>query len=331
MDSKELHDIANKLNKLCEYKKSYLLSNAQQNRRFETGDLNIDDSSFGNKFIERLSKANSKENSQKTLTKIVDAILYNMVNSEKIEFILHDDMAAIFCYLHLLNNDVFDVNGNLLVFNERSTLKPKTQHFSSFSKSHRIISIKEIKYDFINFISNIDCNYQQKNRYIDHLKSLYVKSNTLFKFNWLNNKNETQMLWAQSYITKNETFKNYNQKKPGIFNNQNDYHTLFPALFHSLNIHEAEKTLLLLNAKKAWGQVKHRSKIKKENKTTINLVLNKKTKKILKDIATRESKTMNSVIEELILSKWGSIVPIPEVELQAPVKDGNQFNGSFYK
>ncbi|ODS10549.1 hypothetical protein VSF3289_00808 [Vibrio scophthalmi] len=88
-----------------------------------------------------------------------------------------------------------------------------------------------------------------------------------FKFNWLNKKDETQMLWAQSYISNNEIFRKYHRKKPGGFNNHNTCHILFPALFHSLNIHEAEKTLLLLNAKKAWGQVKHRNKIKKENKT----------------------------------------------------------------
>ena len=52
--------------------------------------------------------------------------------------------------------------------------------------------------------------------------------------------------------------------------------------------------------KKAWGQVKYRNKIKKDKKTTINLVIRQDSKSKLEDISNFYGLNLNETFEKLI-------------------------------
>ncbi|MCC5518777.1 hypothetical protein BCT19_13105 [Vibrio splendidus] len=57
--------------------------------------------------------------------------------------------------------------------------------------------------------------------------------------------------------------------------------------------------------KKAWGQVKYRNKIKKEDKVTLNLVVDKSTSKNLKALSEDFDQPVNQIVS-MMASRWVS-------------------------
>ena len=66
-----------------------------------------------------------------------------------------------------------------------------------------------------------------------------------------------------------------------------------------------EKKLILIKMKKAWGQVKYRNKIKKEDKVTLNLVVDKSTSKNLKALSEDFDQPVNQIVS-MMANRWVS-------------------------
>lgn len=232
----------------------------------------------------------------------VEELCYYYINDTYFDFIDDKDPTSIlFCYCHLLNNHIFTVNGNDLFFNrDRRPLKKSPLRFIEYSSIKRKNTIRNMKFDFISFINLVntfDCN---KKDYLNHLNEKYILSRSKFNFNWLSKKDNDQAIWAIKYIKDNHTIKEYNKHIPNIIDDYNHYSIVIPALFHSLEITDDAKELFLIKMKKAWGQVKYRNKIKKDKKTTINLVIRQDSKSKLEDISNFYGLNLNETFEKLI-------------------------------
>ncbi|MGR6834002.1 hypothetical protein [Aliivibrio wodanis] len=143
-------------------------------------------------------------------------------------------------------------------------------------------------------------NNNGKIKYIDYLNEKYTHSRSKFNFNWLSKKDNEQAIWAIKYIKDNHIIKNNHKHIPNIIDDYNHYSIVIPALFHSLEISDDAKELFLIKMKKAWGQVKYRNKIKKDKKTTINLVIRQDSKSKLEDISNFYGLNLNETFEKLI-------------------------------
>ena len=236
----------------------------------------------------------------------VEELCYYYINDAYFDFIDDKDPTSIlFCYCHLLNNHIFTVNGHDLFFNRdrRSSRKPPLR-FIKYTSIKNKNTIKNMKFDFISFINlvnTIDCN---KKDYLNNLNELYIYSRSKFKFNWLSKKDNDQAIWAVKYIKDNHIIKKYHKHIPNIIDDYNHYSIVIPALFHSLEITDDAKELFLIKMKKAWGQVKYRNKIKKDKKTTINLVIRQDSKSKLEDISNFYGLNLNETFEKLINNEY---------------------------
>lgn len=231
----------------------------------------------------------------------IEQLCHYYINDTYFDFIDNKDpISILFCYCHLLNNKVFSKNGNDLFFNTRRTLKDEPLEFIRHTTIQRKNTITQMRIDFISFINLItsdDCN---KKKYIKHLNKEYIFSRSKFNFNWLSKKDNDQAIWAVKYIKDNHIIKNNHKHIPNIIDDYNHYSIVIPALFHSLEITDDAKELFLIKMKKAWGQVKYRNKIKKDKKTTINLVIRKDSKSKLEDISHFYGLNLNETFEKLI-------------------------------
>ena len=231
----------------------------------------------------------------------VEQLCHYYINDTYFDFIDNKDpISILFCYCHLLNNKVFSINGHDLFFNMRRTSKDEPLQLINHTSILRRNTITEMKIDFISFINLIEADYHDKKKYLNYLNEQYIDSRSKFNFNWLSKKDNEQAIWAIKYIKDNNIIKKDHKYIPNIIDDYNHYSIVIPALFHSLEISDDAKELFLIKMKKAWGQVKYRNKIKKDKKTTINLVISKNSKSKLEDISNFYGLNLNETFEKLI-------------------------------
>ncbi|CAK2609173.1 conserved hypothetical protein [Vibrio crassostreae] len=283
--------------------KEHLVYYAKSIDAFITDDLDLSSNNFNISFSRKIIETHTNE-SIKDIIKNINDILSNRLNKEHYDFIINDDLAAIFCYIHLLNNNVFSIYDDLIFFNNRGTLKPEVSQFRYKTSTTKQISVKIIRRDFINFIDAIQCEHYKKSKYISYLNRKYSESRKTFNFHWLDNKQQ-QDLWAHSYLTKQDVFKNKFRYLPAIFSDKKYSLTFMQAMFHALEVDKFEKNIILIKMKKAWGQVKYRNKIKTENKVTLNLVVDKSTSKDLKALSKEFDQPVNQIVS-MMASRWVS-------------------------
>ncbi|CAK2058958.1 conserved hypothetical protein [Vibrio crassostreae] len=283
--------------------KEHLVYYAKSIDAFITDDLDLSSNNFNISFSRKIIETHTNE-SIKDIIKNINDILSNRLNKEHYDFIINDDLAAIFCYIHLLNNNVFSIYDDLIFFNNRGTLKPEVSQFRYKTSTTKQISVKIIRRDFINFIDAIQCEHYKKSKYISYLNRKYSESRKTFNFHWLDNKQQ-QDLWAHSYLTKQDVFKNKFRYLPAIFSDKKYSLTFMQAMFHALEVDKFEKNIILIKMKKAWGQVKYRNKIKTENKVTLNLVVDKSTSKNLKALSKEFDQPVNQIVS-MMASRWVS-------------------------
>ncbi|MEZ8166904.1 hypothetical protein AB6D70_17480 [Vibrio splendidus] len=283
--------------------KEHLVYYAKYTDSFITDDLDFRSNDFNISFSRKIIETHINE-SIKDIIENINDILSNRLNKENYDFIINDDLAAIFCYIHLLNNNVFSIYDDLIFFNDRGTFKPEVSQFRYKTSTTKQISVKIIRRDFINFIDAIQCEHYKKSKYISYLNKKYSESRKTFNFHWLDNKQQ-QDLWAHSYLTKQGIFKNKFRYLPAIFYEKKHSLTFMQAMFHALEVDKFEKKLILIKMKKAWGQVKYRNKIKKEDKVTLNLVVDKSTSKNLKALSEDFDQPVNQIVS-MMASRWVS-------------------------
>ena len=122
----------------------------------------------------------------KELKEIIEHLCYYYINDTYFNFIDEKHPTSIlFCYCHLLNNDVFSINGDDLFFNTRGTSKGVPLEFINHTTTQRKNTITQMRIDFISFINLITSDDYNKKKYIHYLNEEYIFSRSKFNFNWL--------------------------------------------------------------------------------------------------------------------------------------------------
>ncbi|MCG9559982.1 hypothetical protein L1D10_21055, partial [Vibrio kanaloae] len=104
----------------------------------------------------------------------------------------------------------------------------------------------------------------------------------------------------------NELIEKITKRIPKCLNKEELIHVTVPSLIYSMDMEDAERELLIIKMRQAWGQVKYRNKIKKENKVNFNFVTDKRTKEKLKKISHVYDLTMNETLDRLINAAYQS-------------------------
>ncbi|ANU38152.1 hypothetical protein [Vibrio scophthalmi] len=180
----------------------------------------------------------------------------------------------------------------------------KSQH-NQQNKHRSITSPFEMHNHIISsFIKGVDLGVDAQQTMEDMLSDYY---NFNVNFDWLNSNNHEQGDWTLRYISNQEFTKEITNNIGDITMYINEFKTTTIGIIHALNKTNSEKELFILKMKKSWGQIKYRNKIKKEEKTTVNMVISKSAKEKLHNIAMSRSLNLNSAIEYLILNEWDKI------------------------
>ncbi|ODS04407.1 hypothetical protein [Vibrio scophthalmi] len=131
--------------------------------------------------------------------------------------------------------------------------------------------------------------------------------NFTVNFDWLISNDLEQANWTLRHLSNHEFTREVTNRIGDITMYINEFKTTTIGIIHALNKSNSEKELFILKMKKSWGQIKYRNKIKKEEKTTINMVISKSTKEKLHHIAMSRNLSLNSAIEYLITNEWEKI------------------------
>ncbi|MUK27217.1 hypothetical protein [Aliivibrio fischeri] len=295
-----LHELENYLRQLSHIKLIHIIKRCRVERILYVDDNIVYDSKEESIKLLAIEFYKNGYNLGKLKEKI-EQLCHYYINDTYFDFIDNKDpISILFCYCHLLNNKVFSKNGNDLFFNTRRTLKDEPIEFIRHTTIQRKNTITQMRIDFISFINLITSDDSNKKKYINYLNEEYTLSRSKFDFNWLSKKDKEQAVWAIKYIKDNHAIKNNHKYIPNIIDDYNHYSIVIPALFHSLEISDDAKELFLIKMKKAWGQVKYRNKIKRDKKTTINLVIRQDSKSKLEDISHFYGLNLNETFEKLI-------------------------------
>ncbi|WP_252973531.1 hypothetical protein [Vibrio navarrensis] len=129
----------------------------------------------------------------------------------------------------------------------------------------------------LNYLANSlissQVDIEKKRALINELIEAYYRSSEEFKFNWIDDDDDEQITWATDYFSKIPTVKGIINRVPNVMKINENNKVILAAIFHSLRIGNAEKKLLMMNFKRAWSQKKYREKTTKENKKTLNIVV----------------------------------------------------------
>lgn len=317
-------ELSEYINSLSNNQKEHIIYYAQSRNIFETGDLDVTMKNFSFLLSKRIANTH-KEESYENMVDILNDLLSKCLNAKHYEFLEDDDLASLFCYVHLLNNNVFSIYDDLIFFNSRGTLKAETFNFRDHTSLKTQTNIKTMKYDFINFINSIQCNHHKKVKYVNYLNGKFSESKISFNFRWLNNRRQ-QELWALEYISKQDIFKKKFKHLPAIFSDKKNSFLFIEAMFHALEISASEKKLILINMKKAWGQVKYRNKIKNEDKVTLNVVVDRATSQNLKLLSEEFDMPVNRIISMMSSKYVSKVNELKDLKKQEEAEKNRKFN-----
>lgn len=148
----------------------------------------------------------------------------------------------------------------------------------------------------INAFISSQMKVEKKRQLINSIIEEYYSSSEAFKFNWLDDKNDDQAAWVIDYFPKISAVKSIVTKVPNVMNINESHTRIVPAIFHSLGISNAEKKLIMMNFKRAWSQKKYREKTTRENKKTLNIVVDETVSIQLHQLSKQFDMPINQVI-----------------------------------
>ncbi len=234
-----------------------------------------------------------------------DKKLKNFISSRDLSFIDNSDPVSIaipymFLYIHNLkeNGDIIPRFGLT-----RITDKFELGYFVDIIEAYKIQDMLEVFFDY-NENSNIDSGIKRKVN--NEITKIYDKYKSENKFSWIEKGNRDQTLWLKKYISNNELIETITREIPKCLNKEELIYVTVPSLIYSMDMEDAERELFIIKMRQAWGQVKYRNKIKKENKVNFNFVTDKKTKEKLKKISRVYDLTMNETLDRLINAAYQS-------------------------
>ena len=254
--------------------------------------------------IEKIEEAIKTKSESSDIDAIITGFLNKMIDEKFIQYLSHDRIFCVFCYLHLSNNDIFNKNERYIFFN-RGGVMQEILRLKSFSKLSKMRTVKDMENDIIYFLNTIECNSSDKNSYLNYLEEKYYSSKNKHSFSWLDTKEYNIDAWSINYLTENETIKRHCKNIPELVNINEAFKITVPAIFHSIEIGESDKTLFLINMKKAWSQKKHRIKIKKEKKKSLNIIVEQSTVDQLKQLSQEFDQPVNQIVS-MMASRWVS-------------------------
>ncbi|MEZ8104159.1 hypothetical protein [Vibrio cortegadensis] len=148
----------------------------------------------------------------------------------------------------------------------------------------------------INAFISSQIQVEKKRELINSIIDEYYSSSEAFKFNWLDDKNDDQVAWVVDYFPQISSVKSIVAKLPNVMNINESHTKVVPAIFHSLDISDAEKKLIMMNFKRAWSQKKYREKTTRENKKTLNIVVDETVSIQLHQLSKQFDMPINQVI-----------------------------------
>ncbi|MGR5112541.1 hypothetical protein [Vibrio jasicida] len=234
-----------------------------------------------------------------------DKKLKKFISRRELSFIDNSDPVSIaipymFLYVHSLkeNGDIIPRFGLT-----RITDKFELGYFVDFIEAYRNQDMLEVFFDY-NENSDIDSGIKRKIN--DEIAKIYEKYKSENKLYWIEKGNREQALWLKKYISNNELIEKITREIPKCLNKEELIHITVPSLIYSMDMEDAERELFIIKMRQAWGQVKYRNKIKKENKVNFNFVTDKRTKEKLKKISRVYDLTMNETLDRLINAAYQS-------------------------
>ncbi|CAK2076441.1 conserved hypothetical protein [Vibrio crassostreae] len=254
--------------------------------------------------IEKIEEAIKIKYKSSDIDSVITRFLNNMIDENFMKLLSFDRIFCIFCYLHLSNNDIFNTNERYIFF-KRGGAMQEILRLKSFSKLSKMRTVKDMENDIIYFLNTIECNSSDKNSYLNYLEEKYYSSKNKHSFSWLDKKEYNIDAWSINYLTENETIKRHCKNIPELVNINESFRITVPAIFHSIEIGESDKTLFLINMKKAWSQKKHRIKIKKEKKKSLNIIVDESTVEQLKQLSQEFDQPVNQIVS-MMASRWVS-------------------------
>ncbi|MEZ8053928.1 hypothetical protein [Vibrio atlanticus] len=254
--------------------------------------------------IEKIKEAIKTKSKNNDIDAIITKFLNNMIDDNFMKLLSIDRVFCVFCYLHLSNNDIFNINERYILFDKKGVMQ-EILRLKSFSKLSKMRTVKDIENDVIYFLNTIECNSPDKTSYLNYLEEKYYNSKNKHSFSWLDAKEYNIDAWSINYLTENETIKRYCKNMPELVNNNEAFRITVPAIFHSIEIGDSDKTLFLINMKKAWSQKKHRIKIKKEKKKSLNIIVDESTVEQLKQLSQEFDQPVNQIVS-MMASRWVS-------------------------
>ncbi|HGE6130010.1 TPA: hypothetical protein ACGG8F_002748 [Vibrio cholerae] len=234
-----------------------------------------------------------------------DKKLKNFISRRDLSFIDNSDPVSIaipyiFLYIH-----TFQENGDIIPrFGlTRITDKFRLEDFVGVIEVYRTQDMLEVFFDY-NENSNIDSGI--KGKVNDKISKFYEKYKSENKLSWIEKGNRDQAIWLKKYISNNELIETITKRIPKCLNKEELIHITVPSLIYSMDMEDAERELFIIKMRQAWGQVKYRNKIKKENKVNFNFVTDKRTKEKLKKLSCVYDLTMNETLDRLINAAYQS-------------------------
>ncbi|MDV2306033.1 hypothetical protein Q5N30_05585 [Vibrio cholerae] len=308
----EINDTLKKISSYNNNKKQHIITMLHKHYYIsEIDSYSIKDQHINEKILSALT--NSHKDDIKEINNILDKFVMTLIDDHYISLLLDDKVFSIFCYIHLSNNDVFNVNEKY-IFNKSKKVMHTIYRFNSYSSLSQTNTILKATNDIINFLNNIECSNIDKENYLKYLLNKYNRSKKENSFNWLQTKDKGLDRWCIDYYSKNETIENKCKRIPSLFRDERNFNVTIPAIFHALEISNAEKQLFLINMKKAWGQKKYREKIKQDNKKTLNLVVDGIIDKKLKHLSKEFDEPVNKIVSMMTIYLADKYEEIKELE-----------------
>ncbi|HHF2920814.1 TPA: hypothetical protein ACPJ0H_004349 [Vibrio diabolicus] len=234
-----------------------------------------------------------------------DKKIKKFISRRELSFIDNSDPASIAIpYIFLYIHD-FKENGDIIprFGTTRITDKFGLEYFVDVIDAYRTQDMLEVFFDY-NENSDIDSGIKRKVN--NEIAKFYEKYKSENKISWIEKGNRDQALWLKKYISNNELIEKITKRIPKCLNKEELIHVTVPSLIYSMDMEDAERELLIIKMRQAWGQVKYRNKIKKENKVNFNFVTDKRTKEKLKKISHVYDLTMNETLDRLINAAYQS-------------------------
>lgn len=292
-------DLKKKILNYNKYEIKHLLNLLYKNNYIS--DINIyekEDNEIIEIILLSLLKKNNKDIKKSGAT--LDLFLRKMIDEYYVSLLLSDRIFSMHCYIHLSNNKVFNENEKYIFKKERGVMQ-NAMRFNNHSSLSQTNTILKATNDVIDFLNSIDCTKSNKDEYLTYLLNKYNQSKEENTFDWLNCNDKELAKWCIDYFSKNETIDIKCRNKPALFRYEKTFNIIIPAIFHSLEISDAEKKLFLINMRKAWGQKKYRTKIKNEKKKTLSLVVDETIDKRLKKLSKEFDVPVNKIVSMMTI------------------------------